>query len=94
MTTANTFKNTLFDQKRNELLNRQNPIAVSDVKNNIVIKDQLNSNELVGDLDEDEKFMCKICFLIVLDPMECRECNALFCSKCIQQYSKNECTNC
>jgi hypothetical protein len=31
MTTANTFKNTLFDQKRNELLNRQNPIAVSDV---------------------------------------------------------------
>jgi len=49
----------------------------------------LNSNELVGDLDEDEKFTCNFCSLIVLDPMECTECNALFCSKCIQKYNKN-----
>jgi hypothetical protein len=41
---------------------------VSDFQKIVVIKDQLDSADLVGDLDKDETFTCKFCFLIVLDP--------------------------
>lgn len=34
MTTMHTFSNFEYDKIRHDLLNRNNPIAVSDVKNN------------------------------------------------------------
>lgn len=56
---------------------------MTDFRKNIEVKDQLDSADFVGDQDRDELFSCKFCFLIVLDPLECIECNSLLCSKCI-----------
>ena len=83
MTSMHTFSNIEYDKQRQELLESKTPIFVSDENNNCEKKYQLDAVHLDGNLDPDEIFTCKFCFLIVQDPKECSECSALFCSKCI-----------
>lgn len=33
-----------------------------------------------------ENFFCNVCTLVVRAPKECTNCNALFCSICIEQW--------
>jgi hypothetical protein len=53
-----TFCNTGYEEKRHELLNRPNPIAVSDIKHEYEIKDQLDSDNIVDYQDKEEIFNC------------------------------------
>lgn len=46
----------------------------------------------MGDLDPDDLYSCKICYDIVFDPKECKNCNALFCSNCIKE--STQCQEC
>ena len=33
-------------------------------------------------------FTCSQCKFVVRDPVECSECNALFCKDCVEEYIK------
>jgi hypothetical protein len=45
--------------------------------NNHNEKDINNNNKI------DEKFLCKICFIIMTDPIKLKECKHIFCSTCL-----------
>ena len=32
----------------------------------------------------DDTFICSICHLVVIDPIECEKCEKVYCSKCIK----------
>jgi hypothetical protein len=40
-------------------------------------------------------FLCQICSCLVIDPMNCKNCERIFCKKCIKDYSRytNLCKN-
>jgi hypothetical protein len=47
-----------------------------------------NNNDNDNDLNKenkklDEKFLCKICFTIMNEPIELRECKHIFCISCL-----------
>lgn len=41
-----------------------------------------------------DNFKCNICQLLVCDPVECSNCDQLFCDECIKQWMKKGKQNC
>jgi WD40 repeat protein len=39
-------------------------------------------------LDKFPELLCQICLCLVLDPLSCQNCDSIYCSKCIKQYSR------
>ncbi len=38
---------------------------------------------------QDDKYICKICQLFMLEPMTISSCNHSFCNNCLQSINKN-----
>jgi hypothetical protein len=46
------------------------------------IKCKLNEEDVIEPRPINEDFICKICSLVVNDPVQCRQCSCLLCREC------------
>ena len=50
---------------------------------------RIDCDEICTGAEFKDIIKCAICFGVVIEPKECKNCNSLFCNECIQEYQKN-----
>lgn len=71
-------------QKQSDELTKEEEQFQKSLKNRVEALEMLSRDRE----DQDNYFMCKICFKVLLNPIECSKCQTAFCKGCIGKWQR------